>query len=223
LLQKYSDGLTKGCDTIGFPFIPGKEVTVPEIEYKKSVKLPVDKTALVVIDMQNDFVKKAGNLYVEAAEESLPHVSELLERARRAGVKIAFTQDTQVEGDPEFDIWPKHCVKGTRGWQIVDELKPRDNELICVKNRYDGFYGSWLDHFLSNIWGVKHVVIVGTVANICVAHTAASAGLRWFHIVIPANGISAMTEFDQALTLRQASSLYAGDVVRDVADIQFTS
>lgn len=212
----------KGRDSIGFPFVPGKEVTVPEIEYERAVDLPADRTALVVVDMQNDFVTKKGSLYVEAAEESLPRVAELLARARESGVKIAFTQDTQVEGDPEFDIWPKHCVEGTWGWQIVDELTPRDTELVCIKNRYDGFYGSWLDHFLSNIWNVKHVVIVGTVANICVAHTAASAGLRWFHIVIPANGISAMTEFDQALTLRQASSLYAGDVVRDVSDIHFT-
>jgi nicotinamidase-related amidase len=62
---------------------------------------------------------------------------------------------------------------------------------------------------------------VGTVSNICVAHTAASAGLRWFHIVMPANGISALTNFDQALTLRQVSYLYNGHVVKDVADIRF--
>jgi hypothetical protein len=54
-----------------------------------------------------------------------------------------------------------------------------------------------------------------------VLHTAASAGLRWFHIVIPANGISALTDFDQALTLRQVSWLYSGSVVRSVEHIQF--
>lgn len=64
-------------------------------------------------------------------------------------------------------------------------------------------------------------MIVGTVSNICVLHTAASAGLRWFHIVIPANGISALTDFDQALTLRQVSWLYSGSVVRSVEHIQF--
>jgi len=59
------------------------------------------------------------------------------------------------------------------------------------------------------------------VASICVLHTAASAGLRWFHVVVPANGISALTDFDQALTLRQVSWLYVGDVVRTIGDIQF--
>jgi nicotinamidase-related amidase len=93
--------------------------------------------------------------------------------------------------------------------------------LVCQKNRYDGFYASWLDHFLSHIWRVQHVVIMGTVSNICVLHTAASAGLRYFHVVVPANGISALTDFDQALTLRQVSWLYSGSVVRSVEHIRF--
>jgi nicotinamidase-related amidase len=109
----------------------------------------------------------------------------------------------------------------TPGWEIIEELSPQDNDLICRKNRYDGFYGTWMDHFLSKIWKLKHLVIVGTVSNICVLHTAASAGLRWYHVVIPADGISAITEFDQALTLRQVSTLYNGHIVRSVNDIKF--
>jgi nicotinamidase-related amidase len=110
---------------------------------------------------------------------------------------------------------------GSWGWEIIEELQPGPEDLICQKNRNDGFYGTWLEHFLSWVWRIEHLVIVGTVANICVAHTAASAGLHWFHIVVPANGISAQTEFDQALTMRQVSSLYAGDVVKSVEDIHF--
>lgn len=151
----------------------------------------------------------------------MPHIRSLLESARAAGVHIAYTQDSQVEDDPEFDVFGEHCRIGTWGWEIIEELEPQEDELICRKNRYDGFYGTWLGHFLGRIWQVKHVVIVGTVANICVAHTAASAGLRWFHIVVPANGISALTEFDQALTLRQVAWLYGGHVVRETGDIVF--
>jgi nicotinamidase-related amidase len=96
-----------------------------------------------------------------------------------------------------------------------------ENELVLQKNRYDGFYGSPLEHYLSHVWKVQHVVIVGTVSNICVAHTAGSAGLRWFNIVIPSDGISAFTEFDQAMTLRQVTSLYAGKIVRSTDDVSF--
>lgn len=208
---------------MAFRFIPGSSVQVPDIPYRAAVELPAEDTALVVVDMQNDFVKEGGSLVVPAAIETVPTIRRLLRDARDAGVRIAYTQDTQVEDDPEFDIWPPHCLVDTWGWQIVDELAPLPGDLICRKNRYDGFYGTWLDHFLSNIWKVNNVVIVGTVSNICVAHTAASAGLRWYHVVLPADGVSALTEFDQALTLRQVSSLYNGTVLRRADDLSFAA
>ena len=105
--------------------------------------------------------------------------------------------------------------------EVADEIKPEPGDLICPKNRYDGFYGTWLEHFLGRVWHVENLVIVGTVANICVLHTAASAGLRWYRVIVPADGVSALTDFDQALTLRQVSWLYAGSVVKSVAGVEF--
>ncbi len=206
---------------MSFPFITGKMVEVPEIEYKKKIELPAGTSALIVVDMQNDFIKEGGSLVVPSALETLPPIRKLVQSARSSNVLVFYTQDTQIENDPEFKIWPKHCVRDSWGWQIVEELAPSNDDLIIRKNRYDGFYGTALEHFLSHVWKIEHLVIVGTVSNICVLHTAASAALRWFHIIVPANGISALTEFDQALTLRQASSLYAGDVVKSVDDIHF--
>lgn len=206
---------------MSIPPIPTGMVEIPEIPIADEIRLPASETALVIVDMQNDFVKEGGTLVVDAAAGTVPHIRALLQSARAAGVHIAYTQDSAMDDDPEFEIWPEHCRIGTWGWEIIDELEPQEGELVCRKNRYDGFYGTWLEHFLGRIWQVKHVVIVGTVANICVAHTAASAGLRWYHIVLPANGISALTEFDQALTLRQVSWLYGGHVVREVGDIVF--
>jgi nicotinamidase-related amidase len=203
------------------PFIPEKNVEVPEIPFKEHVVLPAWSSAMIIVDMQNDFVKPEGNLVVPAAGATVPRIQKLLQSARETNVPIAYTQDTTFENDPEFDIWPEHCKVRTWGWEIVPELKPKLNDLVCQKSRYDGFYGTWLEHFLSYVWKVKHLVIVGTVSNICVLHTAAAAGLRWFHVVIPADGISALTEFDQALTLRQVSSLYSGDVVKSTDDIRF--
>ena len=202
-------------------FIPPKTVEVPEIPFEPKIELPADKTALVIVDMQNDFVKAEGSLEVPTSRETIPHIQSLLERARQHKVIVTYTQDTALEEDPEFDIWPAHCVRGTWGWQIIDELAPEAKDMVFQKNRYDGFYGTGLDHFLTRIWHIEHLVIVGTVSNICVLHTAASAGLRWFHVVIPANGISALTDFDQALTLRQASYLYNGHVLRATDHIHF--
>ncbi len=204
------------------PFVPGQTVEVPQLNFKDRVELPAGDTAVIVVDMQNDFVKEGGTLVVPDAAATIPQIRRLLERARGAGARIVYTQDTHFEGDPEWQIWPEHCRAGTWGWQIVDELAPQEGDLIVQKNRYDGFYGTWLEHFLGHVWRVRNLVIVGTVSSICVLHTAASAGLRWYNVVVPADGISALTEFDQALTLRQVSWLYTGSITRSVDDIQFT-
>lgn len=202
-------------------FTAGEQVEIPEIPFQENVQLPAAKSAVIVVDMQNDFVKPNGTLVVPDATATITSIRSLLAGARAAKVPVAYTQDTHYEGDREWAIWPEHCRAGTWGWQIIDELAPQTGDLVCQKSRYDGFYDTSLDHYLSRVWGVEHLVIVGTVSSICVLHTAASAGLRWFHVVVPANGISALTPFDQALTLRQVSWLYMGDVVQGVEHIAF--
>jgi len=206
---------------VSINFIPNDTVEVPEIPFKERVELTAEETALIVVDMQNDFVHPDGALFVPAAQDALPRVQELLRRARIAGVHVAFTQDTHREGDPEWSNWPEHVRVGTWGWEIVEELKPLTGELVCPKTRYDGFYGTWLEHYLSRVWKVDAVLVVGTVSNICVLHTAASAGLRLFRVVMPADGVGALTNFGQAMALRLVSWLYPGDVVRSTKDIEF--
>lgn len=196
-------------------------VQVPDIEVQSSVSLSAPKTALLVVDMQNDFVRPGGALQVEAAAETIDKISRLITTARAHGVSVVFTQDTHTEDDPEFDIWPRHCVEGTTGWEIIDDLPRRDDDLVIQKNRYDAFYGTPLDHYLRHVWDVDNLIVVGTVANICVGQTAASAGLRWYDVVTPADAISAQTEFDQASALRQISFLYNGSIVAETSDIEF--
>lgn len=202
-------------------YIEGEQVALPAIPFAEEVVLPAARSAVVVVDMQNDFVKPGGTLVVPDAAGTVGAIASLLDRARAAGARVIYTQDTHFEGDKEWRIWPEHCRAESWGWEIVAELAPRPGELICRKSRYDGFYDSWLDHYLTRVWNVEHLVIVGTVASICVLHTAASAGLRWFHVAVPADGISALCEFDQAFTLRQISWLYTGHVTRSVAAIRF--
>ncbi|MFW6175716.1 MAG: cysteine hydrolase family protein, partial [Acidobacteriota bacterium] len=64
-----------------------------------------------------------------------------------------------------------------------------------------------LDHHL-RVQGVDTVIVCGTVANICVHYTAASAGLRWYGVIHPVDAISALTEFDMEAALRQAAFLF---------------
>ena len=199
---------------------PGS-VAVPEIPVEERVELPVSETAVIVVDMQNDFVKPEGRLFVPTAPQTIEPIRRLLEKARRAGVKVFYTQDTHYEGDPEFKIWGEHARYGTWGWEIVEELKPIEGRDIVVrKTRYDGFYGTPMDDLL-RVYGIRNTVIVGTVANICVLHTAGSAALRWYKVYVPMDGISALNDFDYYAALRQISFLYKGVIVRSVDGIEF--
>jgi nicotinamidase-related amidase len=208
---------------VAFPYVPESTIEVPEIAYKSNLALPAAKSAVIVVDMQNDFVTEGGSLVVPAAAATVPNIQRLLAKARAARVHVAYTQDTHYEGDPEWKIWPEHCRAGTWGWEIIAPLAPQPDDYVAQKSRYDGFYGTSLDHYLSRVWKLEHLVIVGTISSICVLHTAASAGLRWFHVVTPADGTSALTPFDQALALRQISWLYTGSVTRSVDEITFAA
>ena len=188
-----------------------RTVEVPDYEVHGEVRIDPRRTALIVVDMQNDFVKEGGSLLVPDAEATIPVIQGLLDLARGSGMKIVFTQDTHTEGDPEWGIWPEHVRKGSWGWRIVDELAPREDELVIQKVRYDAFYGTHLDHFL-RLWGVDTLVICGTVASICVHYTAASAALRWYDVIIPRDATSALDPFDLEASLRQTTFLFNGRV-----------
>lgn len=188
-----------------------RSLEVPEYEVHEEVRLDPTKTALILVDMQNDFVKEDGTLFVQDAEGTIPAIRGLLEMARNTGMKVVFTQDTHTDGDPEWEIWPEHTREGSWGWRIVDELQPRDDELVIRKVRYDAFYGTHLDHFL-RLWDVDTLVICGTVANICVHYTAASGALRWYDVVIPKDATSALDPFDLESSLRQTAFLFNGTI-----------
>ncbi len=190
-----------------------KTVELPEIPFTETVELPARETALIVVDMQRDFVEPTGKLPVPTAPQTVPVIRKLLQEARSAGVRVFYTLDTHLKEDPEFVLWGEHVVEGTPGWEIVDDLKPQEGDILIRKTRYDGFYGTPLDEYL-RLFGIRHVVVTGTVANICVLHTAGSAALRFYKVVVPVDAISALHPFDLWATLRQITFLYRGVFTR---------
>ncbi len=186
-------------------------IEVPDYEVQADVRVDPGRTALVVVDMQNDFVRDGGGLLVPDAEATIPAIRSLVERARAHGMRVVYGQGTHREGDPEWLTWPEHAREGSWGWEIVDELAPARDDVVLRKLRYDAFYGTPLDDLL-RLWGVDTLVICGTVANISVQYTAASATLRWYEVVIPRDAISALDPFDLESSLRQAAFVFAGRI-----------
>ena len=183
-----------------------RTVEVPEYEIQAGVRVDPRRTALIVGDMQNDFVKEGGTLVVPGAEGTIRPIGALLDLARRSGMKVVFTQDTHTDGDPEWEIWGEHCREGSWGWQVVDGLAPNEDEVTIRKPRYDAFYGTDLEHLL-RLWSVDTLIICGTVANICVHYTASSAAMRWFNVIVPRDCISSFNDFDMESSLVQTATL----------------
>ncbi len=184
---------------------------VPEYALQDEVWVDPARTALVVIDMQNDFVKPGGGLLVPDAEATVPEIKGLLELARAGPMRVVYSQDTHRPGDPEWEIWPEHCREGSWGWEIIAELAPAAHDTVLPKARCDAFYGTPLDHLL-RLWGVDTLVICGTVANIAVHYTAASAAVRRYNVVIPQDAVSALEPFDLEASLRQTAFVCAGQL-----------
>lgn len=183
----------------------------PEVKVEPAVKLPRGSAAVIVVDMQNDFAKDGGKLYVPKTKETIAPIKQLLAKARGAGVPVIFTQDWHRPDDPEFKIWPPHTIEGSEGAQVLAEFAPSPKDYYVKKRTYDAFYGTDLDLLLRQM-GIRNVVIVGTVSNICVLHTAGKARLHGYNVVVARDGISSLTEFDQQLSLRQISWLYSGKI-----------
>jgi nicotinamidase-related amidase len=181
-------------------------VEVPGYEVQSDVRVDPSRTALIIGDMQNDFVTESGTLVVPSAEGTVPAIRNLLDLARESGMRVVFVQDTHRDGDPEWEIWGEHCREGSWGWKVVDGLAPREDEVTIRKPRYDAFYGTQLEHML-RVWGVDTLVICGTVANICVHYTASSAAMRWFNVIVPSDCISSFNDFDMEASLSQTATL----------------
>jgi isochorismate hydrolase len=103
---------------------------VPPYVESSAVVINPGKTALIIVDMQNDFLKLGGKLGptdeagAQYCATIISQVEALLDRCRDADMPVVYTQDYHYPGDPEFAIFPAHCEVGTTGVEIVSELAP---------------------------------------------------------------------------------------------------
>lgn len=177
----------------------------------KTLKKPLnpDKTALLIIDMQNDFVSDKGYLGLKGqslsmVRETIPAMKRLLEYFRKNQMQVIYTQtlhyrytntENWVSRTAQKSLDPSICVPGTWGAEIIDELKPLENEAVVVKHRYDAFLDTDL-HVVLRAGGIENIVIVGTQTNLCVDTTARTSYMMDYVTVLAEDCISTPeTEF----------------------------
>lgn len=150
-----------------------------------------DRTALVVVDVQNDFADPAGGLYVTGGERVIDRINELVHAARAAGGFVAYTQDWHPPETPHFaafgGTWPVHCVRDTWGAELHPDLEvdgPVVRKGTGGEDGYSGFTardvetGDDIDTGLDALLrrhAVERVVVVGLAQDVCVKETALDA------------------------------------------------
>ncbi|WP_456400417.1 cysteine hydrolase family protein [Mesoaciditoga sp.] len=151
------------------------------------------RKALMVVDMQNDFVTKNGSLYFEKAESVKPVVLDCVKKYIENNAPIIFTQDWHDEYDKEFNIFPKHCIKDTWGAQLFDNLKKiaeeYDNAFFVKKKKYSAFYRTNLDEKLRTL-SPKTVEVCGVTTNICVLFNVEELRNRDFEVIVYENAVA---------------------------------
>jgi len=168
------------------------------------------KTAVVVVDMINDFV--TGVFKSERAEKIIPNVRRLLDFARKEKIPIIYASDAHLPNmDKEFGVWPPHAVAGTWGAQIVDELKPQKGDYTIQKRRYSAFQGTDLDQILREL-EVDTLIMVGLVTDICIQHTAADAFFRGYRTIVPQDCVEASSAQIQRVAIDYMKKTYGSEI-----------
>lgn len=161
------------------------------------------KEALLIIDMLNDFVLEGAPLEVPETKKVIPNIKREIDKARAEGIPVIYICDAHMPDDKEFFKfgWPPHAVKGTKGAEVVDELKPQKKDIVIPKTTYSGFYKTRLENTLRRL-GVKELRITGCVTHICVMFTASDAVLRDYKVTVVEDCVAGLTKEDQDAALR---------------------
>ena len=164
------------------------------------------KKALLIIDMLNDFVLKGAPLEVPSARGIIPRIKEEIEKARKEKIPIFYICDAHKKDDPEFKVWPPHAIQGTKGQEVIEELKPQKNDFIIFKTTYSGFYKTNLEKLLRKL-KIEELIITGILTNICVLYTAVDALMRGFKVEIPEGTVAGLNPDDEKFALRQIKEI----------------
>lgn len=164
------------------------------------------REALLVIDMLNDFVREGAPLEVPRAREIIPNIQREIEKARNNDYPVIYLCDAHKPDDPEFKIWPPHCVEGTEGAEVIDELKPAKGDFVIKKISYSGFYNTKLEELLKSL-GVQKLFLTGIVTNICVLYTGVDALMRGFEVEVIEDCVAGLNEEDHKFAIRQLKEI----------------
>lgn len=195
-------------------------------------KVAPGHTALIVVDVQNEFCAPGGmmdreGLDLTMVQETVPRIAELIDGARAGGIPIIFIQSIYGRAGNELlsDAWVEQarrrrqgsyvdfpvCEPGSWNYDFYGDVRPAAGDVIVHKHRFSAFQGTNLELILRST-GTKTVVMCGLATNVCLETTAREAFVRDFHVVIVADCCATYSEAEQSAALATLDR-YFGEVV----------
>lgn len=177
---------------------------------EKPFTLEKGKTALIVVDLVNEFVREGGIMQVKAAKATLDSNKRLIEFFRNNGMPVIYTKVFSRHENirvklikalrPEVLLRDKALVPGHKRYfsdvkkeldvtDIIDEIYPKEGDYIIEKDLFDSFHGTPLDVLLRGL-RIGYVVVTGTITNVCVESTAKGAFNQGYFPVIASDAVS---------------------------------
>jgi ureidoacrylate peracid hydrolase len=199
------------------------------------IKLDINRTALIVVDMQNTFCKKGGlfDYLGQLDEAKVKHIIDrdrkVINTCRSRGIKIFYLRmgyrpDLSNAGGQESPNYFKELgVAAMRGhpklkgrfltignwdWEIIDELKPQPGEIVIDKHRYSGFVNTELETILRT-YNIKYLLFIGLATNVCVESTLRDAYFHEYFPVLISDGCGNIgPEFTQEATIWNVTEVF---------------
>ena len=183
-------------------------------------------TALLVVDVQNDFADPDGGLYVQEGEQVVPLVSQLVGAAQNLGSAVVYTQDWHPASTPHFEkdggIWPVHCVGGTWGAELHPQLLVKGPVVRKGTSGEDGYSGfsvrnpttgetapTQLQSLLDP--SLRRLVVVGLAGDYCVKETALDGVRLGYDVEVPLR-LTRFVELEEGDAERSAEQMRTAGV-----------
>ncbi len=203
---------------------------------ERSVRLPVPEpramtldprhTAVVVVDVENEFLRAGGKRYMgERAERTLAPLAALLGRARAAGAPVIYVHSVRDPDNAEFTVFKvdEHLLRGSWGAEYCEEIAPRPGEPVVDKECHDCFNHTELEVVLHGL-GIEPrestVIITGVALGVCVSHAVLGFSVRDYWVGVAMDCVAAKDE-DAELVAYQPfmHSAYAYNVAVTRSDL----
>jgi nicotinamidase-related amidase len=167
--------------------------------------------AMLLIDVINEFDFPEAEQLLEFAVTMSRRIEELKQKANELHVPVIYVNDNFGRWRSDFKAQVEHCLKQTgAGHEIVDRLKPDENDYFVLKPRHSGFYSTTLEILLDDL-GAHQLILTGLAGDICVLFTANDAYMRGYKLWVPSDCVASNTKEQNDYAIEQMQNLLKAD------------